>query len=281
MRRTLSFRAVSCILVLFLFLPGCATIPKGPTPEERAAFGTIGVSRASFRPAAEFAVPAKGRPEGAVKGAAIAFAGVLEGGLRNSQGLSGEAAGFYLLFLVALATAATPVGAVVGAVRAMPGKEAASTEALTKEILERMRIQEVLREEVLRAGTAATGRRFVPIEGAGPASADNVAVYEPLSGSGIDTVLEVSLLRIALESDTWGSDPPLSFVMSARCRLVRVADGAVIDDYVYRTASLPRKFAAWIADNGEQLGRGYEEGYRNLAQGIVHRTFLDAPKKKK
>lgn len=281
MKRTLSTRAIVPVLILFLIHSGCATTRKAPTPEDRASIGTLGVARARYLPATEFDVPAKGRPEGAVKGAAIAFAGVLEGGMRGGSGMSGEAAGLYLLFLVALATAATPVGAVVGAIKAMPGKEAASSEALAKEILERMGTQEVLRAEVLRTGIEKTGYRIVPVDGVGPSTADNVATYGSLAGQGIDAVLEVALQRIALETETWGSDPPLKFTMKARCRLVRVPDGTVIDDHEYRTLSVYRKFSAWSADNAAALGEEYEEGYRKLAAGIVGRIFLEGRQPKK
>lgn len=274
MKRTLSARAIVSCLILILIQPGCATIRTGPTPEERASFGTIGVSRASFLPKTEFDIPAKGRAEGAVKGAAIAFAGVLEGGMQSAHGISGEAAGFYILFLFALATAAMPVGAVVGAVRAMPGKEAVSNETLAMEILERMRTQEVLRDEVVRVGFEKTERRIVPVDGVGPASADNAATYESLAGRGIDTVLEIALRRIALESETWGSDPPLKFTMKAGGRLIRVSDGAVIDDHEYTASSTSRTFTGWTTDNGALLGREYEKGYRKLAADIVLRIFL-------
>jgi len=272
MKRTLSARAIVYVLVLFLILPGCATTHKAPTPEELTSFGTIGVTRAFYLPETDFDVPAKGRPEGAIKGAAVAFAGVMEGGMRVP--VSGEAAGFYLLFLFALATAATPVGAVVGAVRAMPGKEAASSEALAKEILERMRTQEVLRDEILGAGIEKSGHRLIPVDGVGPSSVDNVVTYKSLAGKGIDTVLEVALQRIALESDTWGSNPPLKFTMKARCRLVRVADGTVIDDHEYRTSSAERRFTDWTSDNAALLGKEYANGYRKLASAVIQRIFL-------
>jgi len=273
MKRTLAARAIVYVLILFLTLPGCATTHKAPTSEELTSLGIIGVSRAFYLPETDFDVPAKGRPEGAIKGAAIAFAGVLQGGMQGANGISGEAAGFYLLFLFALATAATPVGAVVGAVRAMPGKEAASSEALAKEILERMRTQEILRDEILDAGIEKSGHRLIPVDGVGPSSADNVVSYESLAGMGIDTVLEVALQRIALESEKWGSNPPLMFTMKARCRLIRVADGTVIDDHEYRTSSAERRFADWTSDNAALLGKEYVDGYRKLASAIIQRIF--------
>jgi len=273
MKRTLAAREIVYVLVLFLTLPGCATTHKAPTPENLTSLGTIGVTRAFYLPETDFDVPAKGRPEGAIKGAAIAFVGVLGEGIRGANGISGEAAGFYLLFLLALATAATPVGAVVGAVRAMPGKEAASSEVLAKEILERMRTQEILRGEILDAGIENSGHRLIPVDGVGPSSMDNVVTYESLAGKGIDTVLEVALQRIALESEKWGSNPPLKLTMKARCRLVRVSDGTVIDDHEYRTSSAERRFTGWTFDNGALLGKEYVDGYRKLASAIIQRIF--------
>jgi hypothetical protein len=271
MKRTLAARAIVYVLVLFLILPGCATTHKTPIPEEPTSLGTIGVTRAFYLPETDFAVPAKGRPDGAIKGAASAFAGVMIGGMQVP--VSGEAAGFYLLFLLALATAATPVGAVVGVVRAMPGKEAASSEALAKEILERMRTQEVLRGEILGAGIEKSGHRLIPVDGVGPSSVDNVVTYKSLAGKGIDTVLEVALQRIALESEKWGSNPPLKFTMKARCRLVRVEDGTVIDDHEYQTSSTERRFTDWTSDNAALLGKEYVDGYRKLASAIIQRIF--------
>ena len=279
MKRTLSARAIVSCLILFLIQPGCATTHKAPTPEERATFGTIGIARASYLPETKFDVPAKGRPDGAVKGAGIAFFGVLAGGMQGGAGGAGPGAGLYLVFLAALASAAAPVGAVVGAIKAMPADEAAASEKLAKEILERMRTQEVLRDEVIRAGIETSGHRLIPVDGVGPSSADNVVTYESLAGKGIDTVLEVALLRIALESEMWGSDPPLKFALKARCRLIRVPDGTVIDDHEYRTLSVYRKFSVWGVDNAALLGREYEEGYRKLVADIVQRIFLSPPPK--
>ena len=276
MKRTLSLKTIASCLILFLIQPGCATNRKAPTPEERASFGTIGVARASYLPETDFDIPAKGRPAGAVKGAEIAFAVVLEGGMRGMGGMGGndKGAATYLLALVGLATAAAPVGAIVGAVKAMPGKEAASSEALTKEILERLRSQEVLRGEVLRAGIAKTGRRLVPVDGGGPSAADNTATYESLAEKGIDTVIEVALRRIALESERWGSDPPLKLAMRARCRVIRVRDGKQVEDEEYFFWSEQRSFSEWTADTAALLGRAYEDGHRRLAADIIRRVFL-------
>jgi|GEM_PF-1752936 len=279
MKGILSSKSIVSCLILFLIQPGCATTHKAPIPEERAPFGTIGVVQASYLPETEFDVPAKGRPAGALKGAGIAIAAVLEGGMRGMGGMGGNETGaaIYMLALVGLAMATAPVGAVVGAVKAMPGKEAAASEALTEKVLERMRTQEVMRNEVLQAGIEKTGRRLVPVDGVGPSAADTTAIYESLAGKGIDTVLEVALRRIALESEQWGSDPPLKLAMRARCRVVRVGDGTQVDDEEYFFLSVPRKLSEWTADTAALLGRAYEEGYQRLAADIIQRVFMATP----
>lgn len=268
-------RAIVVFLVVSLLQAGCASLRKGPTPEERASYGTIGVASASYLPEFRYDVPAKGRSAGAAKGAAIAFFGVFAGGMQGGAG-AGPYAGFYLLVVTALAAAATPVGAVLGATYAMPGEEAASSENLALEILEREGTQEILRDEILTEEAGETGNEFLPVFGIGPVSVDNDVAYDSLAGSGIDTVLEVSMRRIALESDKWGSDPPLRLSMKARCRLVRVGDNAVIDDHEYLSRSGTAKLSEWTADDAAKLEAEYEQGYRELAAGVISRLFLSS-----
>ncbi len=265
-------RAIVLILVLSLLQAGCASLRKGPTPEERASFGTIGVASASYLPEFRYDVPAKGRPEGAAKGAAIAFSAVFAGGMQGGAG-AGPAAGVYLLVVAALAAVATPVGAIIGAAYAMPEEEAASSEKLAMEILERAETQEVLRDEILMEGSSEAEHSFLPVDGFGPVSVDNDVSYSSLAGSGIDTVLEVAMRRIALESDKWGSDPPMRLAMKARCRLVRVGDNTVIDDHEYLARSGSAKLSEWAADNAARLEAEYEQGYRELAAGVISRLF--------
>lgn len=268
-------RAIVVVLIVSLIQSGCASLRKGPTPEERASFGTVGVSRASYPPEFEYDVPAKGRPAGASKGAAIAFFGVLAGGMQGGAG-AGPGAGIYLIVVTALATAAAPVGAVIGAAYAMPGDEAAENEKLALAILERMGTQEVMRDAILNEGFGETERSILPVDGIGPVSVDNDVTYGSLAGSGIDTVLEVAMRRIALESEKWGSDPPLRLAMKARGRLIRVGDNTVIDDHEYLSRSGSAKLSEWTADHAEMLEAAYGQGYRELAADIISRIFLSS-----
>ncbi len=190
---------------------------------------------------------------------------------------TGPGVGVYLIVLTAVAAAAIPVGAVVGAISAMPDDEAASSEKLAVEILTRMGTQEVLRDEILKEGSGKTERSFLPVHAIGPVSVDNDVTYSSLAGSGIDTVLEVAMRRIALETDKWGSEPPLKLAMNARCRLARVADNTVIDDHLYLAQSAPAKLSEWTADHAARLEAEYEQGYRKLAADVISRLFLSKP----
>lgn len=274
-RSSLPVKAIVCCLVLFLIHSGCATSPKSPVPpscEERASFGTVGVARSYHLPATEIDAYAKGRGSGAAKGAGSYFGGILLGGLMYTPHEPYSAA-FYLGFLCAVAVVALPVGAVVGATKAMPGGEVASCERLLGEFLDRASPQEDLQDEILRAGAETTNHRLVPVYEAGPGTSDNVALYNPLAGKGFDTVLEVSVQRIALEARDTGRDPPLALVLDARSRLIRLGDGTTVYENTYRHSSDPLRFAEWAADNAALLDREYEVGVREIALAITYWNF--------
>jgi hypothetical protein len=64
--------------------------------------------------------------------------------------------------------------------------------------------------------------------------------------------------------------------MRARCRLIRIGDNTVIDDHEYLARSGSAKLSEWTADNAEMLEAAYEQGYRELAAGIISRLFLSS-----
>lgn len=165
--------------------------------------------------------------------------------------------------------AALPVGAVYGAIAAMPGEEAASCELLVRRIPRRTSPQEDLQGEVLRAGAEGTANRLFPVDEVGPKRIDDVAAYDALEGNGIQTVLEVSVERIALKADKTGSDPPLALIMEARSRLIRARDRTVVNVNKFRHSSTLRKFAEWAADNAALLDKEYGDGVRKLALDII------------
>lgn len=278
-RRTLSFKSILYCLILFLIHPGCATsrvATAPPSPEERAAFGTVGVARAKYFPETGVDVYAKGQAAGAAKGALDAFGSVfLEGGKHIPSDPS--VGTVYLVFLGAVAVLAMPVGAYIGAGKAMPKEEAAACERLVRETLERTDPQGDLQDELLRAGDEETEWRLIPVDEAGPATADNVATYESLAGKGIGTVLEASLERVALKAVEGGRDPDLVLVMEARTRLVRVEDGKVLRDNRFVHTITSRKFSEWADDSAARLNKGYEDGLRKLALAITYWTFEPRP----
>jgi len=258
-RQAVSAKALVYCLLPVIIHSGCATARIYPTPPasvERATFGTIVVARAFHL--AETGVDAHAREgvAGAGKGAGTAFATVPGRGVKVSSDVSSGA----------------------GAMKAMPGKEAASYEMLALEILERTNPQEDLQDELLRAWAKEKKHRHVLVEEAGPATVDNVATYDSLAGKGIDTVLEASVERIALGAIETGSDPPLALVIEARSRLIHVGNGTAVNDHkhdnIYRYASSPRKFAEWAADNATLLDKEYESAVRGLAVAIAWWNFV-------
>jgi len=100
-----------------------------------------------------------------------------------------------------------------------------------------------------------------------------VVDYGGFAPPGIDSIVEVGVISVGFMGEKWGSNPPLKFTMKARCRLVRVADGTVIDDHEYQTSSTERRFTVWTSDNAALLGKEYVDGYRKLASAIIQRIF--------
>ncbi|MCZ6886344.1 MAG: hypothetical protein O7E53_08300, partial [Alphaproteobacteria bacterium] len=68
------------VAVLLAVVGGCAqkrndnVLPPPPTEDQRAGFGTVGLTSARFTPEISFRLPAKGSGEGAERGAVLGAA---------------------------------------------------------------------------------------------------------------------------------------------------------------------------------------------------------------
>jgi hypothetical protein len=197
------------------------------------------------------------------------MAGLAGGGAAGAiGGPVGMAVGMALGLLIGL-----PYGAVYGARYAMPGGEVDSCLRLLTETQERAALQQHLQDEVLQAAAGKIEHPLVPVHELGPATPDNVAAYGSMAEKGVQTILEVSVERVALGATDKGSDPPLSLTMDAHSRLIRPADGKIVNETKFRRSSGHRKFAEWVADNAALLDREYKDGIRKLALDIIDWNF--------
>lgn len=236
----------------------------------------MGVVSARFLPEVVLDLPAKGRIDGAVRGAGrgfLAWGGVpLRVGAEAMRGCSGEACGYAAIGFLAVAAASGTVGAVVGgvkgAIRAMPAEEARRIEEATRHMAD-LKIQETVRDRALEEAEDASGFTVVAVPDAGPTASDCAVDYRGLAAEGIDTVAEVSVLSVGFRGEKWGRNPPLSVFLKARVRRYRTGEGRMLEEKELSYRSPERYFSDWMADGAALVEEEFEAGYGALAERIA------------
>jgi hypothetical protein len=283
--KSISQRLIASLCAIVLALQsGCAlpTRPVVPKTQYQATLGRVAIVATSQAPdiKLEFLVRSKG--EGAVKGAGSTFLSCMGG--MGSGSCSGEMCGaVYALWFVACGVAGV-VGGVAGAVSAPGSEKVRTAENNIYAALAVENIQESLREQIVAAATA-NGTRLVSVS---PESMQLVAQlrdYRSLAAAGVDTVLEVTLVKVSTgslnlmgtEVKGEGSNPALYLLMTAHVRLIRTSDNIEVfaSDYFYSGERL--RLSEWAANNAEPLLHSLQVGYSVLAAHIYENIFMLYP----
>ena len=261
------------IVALLILQLGCGgtsvRLPPPPSEQLRMHFGTVGVVSVQFAPKVKTLTPAKGWASGAARGAART-----EGKLMDATTGMGPDAGF--ICCVVLTPFALCGGALSGAVKAPSAAEIkAAQEKLNKDVPTNIEIQEKMRAQLLQVAREESHYAFVVLEDRGPVAPDEKLNYRSLEGHGIDTVLEIGVLNFGLKGDWTEINPPLTFFMTLRTRLIRIADGEVVYAATLRYESLTNHaFDIWAANDGQLLKEEFSPCYSTLAEKIVEEVFL-------
>jgi len=198
------------------------------------------------------------RTEYASDGAALATAAVLATPQLGDPGVE-MGAGFIGLALV-------PFAATMGAVHAsrskMPLESLAACEADLEQVMTAMADQQCLRDSFLKAASAQTQRRFLPVEALGSAMPEDT-----VPSATLETVLEELRLQ-----KTTASDTSYALLIKARVRLVRAQDGAVLYDEAFSYQSGTALFVDWSCPKAFQ--RVAQTGYRTLAAQMVEKLSV-------
>jgi tetratricopeptide (TPR) repeat protein len=164
--------------------------------------------------------------------------------------------------------------------------EAAET-AITAVLADRTH-QAVVRDAVFRLAAAHTRRTLVPLPGESCPSAAETSTYRPLATHGIDTVIEITLQRLALQSQTrvveegrssWSIisaaalNPYLTVAVTARTRVLRTADGTVLYDHVGEYSGRGATFPDWGANDAQLLRDGLDQLFQKMARAVVAQVF--------
>lgn len=283
--RTSSLRHYLAIVLLsfaLLVIPfGCAHIPKTATPspdQKKVDLGTIGIVTGRFPPEVKLQKPmgkAGGAGAGALVGAATAGGTVL-----YVAGCAGPVGILLLAYPPVTAVAAgitgagALIGGVVGAAKGESSKKIKETKNTLNEALPKFNIQEKIVEEFLKIAHERTRHHFISLDHKGPATPDEEVNYHFLINEGIDTALEISHLKFGLVRKETNINPPLSFQMKIRARLVRVVDSTELYAHTFKYESGHKKFIDWSADNGQPFKEEFNQGIQNLASDIVDVILL-------
>ena len=264
-------------LCFLLFVPaGCGHVSPARSERSSDVVRTAGIVTADFLPDVRLDLPGKGRVDGAVRGAGRGFLAGAEIPLRilgeGMSGCSSKECGYVAIGILAVATATGTVGAVVGgvhgAIEAMPAREARRMEEATEE-LANLRIQEILGNRILEAGTRSVACRYVPIPYAAWSTPEEEGDYRFLTGEGFDSILEIGAVSVGFRGTKWGSDPPLSVFLTVRVRRYGGRDGKFLGEENLLYESGERKFAEWMADGAAPAEEQFERGYREIAGRVV------------
>jgi hypothetical protein len=273
-------RIISILFVLLLSINGCAYVPheitSPPAEQIKIDFGKICVVSARFQPETNFKKP-RGKIASAAAGAGIGvlIVGEVVGGI-----VAIDPPSIILIAYPPVAAGigcavggAALIGGVVGAVQGESSKKIKETEKTLNHLVAELRIQETMREQFVSVFRKHTRDSFYLIQGKGPNAPDEEISYAFLTDEGIDTVLELSVLRFGLWGES-GLNPPLTFFMTVRAKVIRVKDSSIIYSHTFRYEGTYQKFTDWASGNGQLFREEFKQCYPTLANDIVAKLFL-------
>ena len=275
---------------LFLVQTGCATAPQkpfGPTEptylneQDRGRIGTVGIVAARFVPEIDVESLKPSAGFGAAKGAVTGAVVGATGATLLAQLLI--CAGFPFSCSAILQTAAEQglaQGALVGGLHGTLNERRGVTEAEIKtavdavnSAIQELKVQQQLLGRVTGYAHDEMTTSFVPLPEIGPASLDVLPDYGSIADRHIDSVLETSVVKLATSSIE-KITPGFALKMTARARLIRLADHAILSDQTFQFYSETRPFAEWAGQDAKEFRGALKRGYRELAEQIIDEFFL-------
>ena len=180
-----------------------------------------------------------------------------------------------------------PVAAVVGGIEAegekggarLSNKDKSEIEATFRKAVAEHRAEDELRERVVAQASTAMVQKIIDMGTGGVINPAKKTDYAPFAEKGVETILEVGVIDIAVSvGDDRSGDRYLTVSVAGRARLIRVADGRVLwsdeERALHREGhSLPQ----WNLNDDVRLTSEVVGALDNLAQEFVFKAFLESP----
>lgn len=262
-------RLVTLTLIAAFCIGGCAGMPIATLPplanDVKQGLGTVGVLKEDAAVGTDFGTP-HGKISGLLMGAASGAA---------ELGAMGAWAGGPILGGVFAVLGAT-AGAVMGANEGLSGEQSQEAEqqaATLKDIAAESNPYDALRQRLQESAKTRTKQRLVVLENNGSPTSGQPD-FTILTGAGIDTVLELSDIRIGLNAvyrreNNRVINHPNHLEVSVHTRLVRIANREVIDerDVAYRSP-VAHDFIDWTVDDASLFRRELDTALTELTATI-------------
>jgi hypothetical protein len=288
-------------LVFFLFM-GCSHDPPIESSNNEPYKGTLGsvaiVSEATKTAEIGYLTPAKGFGEAffrgvrggsdaAIWGVMLTSGIVLYPVLNFSDQLPHEAQGYvlmplFLALVTAAVTAAVPIGleaGIEGAIRADSRETVEQSEAALKAAIIKLKVQETMRDHVLRVAQQETRRPIVSFPEQGLALPNDSGPVPRSQDPGPDTVLTTYVYFFGLETEDPARNRPMKLDMAVWTKLLQRSNGEAlrkkVDERTFSCRSQARTFSEWAANRAQPLRDELDKCYHSLAREIV-RELLGA-----
>jgi hypothetical protein len=194
----------------------------------------------------------------------------------------GRAAGFCVL---AVATPYFTVRyAVNQATTGVAADEIETGSAAIRRVLADATYPAALRDRLFQEAVTHTGLVVVLLPADERLPTAEPGTYRHVTPLGIDTVLELTVHRVALEhrhratKSVWSVsatdlNPSLPLVVTARTRVVKTADGTELYAYTREWTGRVASFTEWAANDAEQLREALGQLLPDIARDVVAQVF--------
>lgn len=258
------------LLMSFLLITGCAHQPQPPSPLPESVqqqLGRIGVVVRARGEDEPLRIPGAGRIGSIGRGASV---GAVMGAGLGAQG----AAGAYILAPFAIA-GGLALGLVGGAAYGAVASEAwEEPSAAFRSVLEEVSLTKTLPER-LADFSRMHGYEMTDLSRVLPSDPPQKFGYSAAVTDGIDTVLEIEDLTVNLAPAEFMVKPQRGLVLSAHAQLIRVVDGAIIDERIVADEQGPvLDLDSWMANHAGRFREEVVQASQRLAETVVSEYFI-------
>jgi len=173
----------------------------------------------------------------------------------------------------------TPIACIVGGLSTESESEVQEAEALLRNAVSELNIQDTFQYHFLRIARKKTPYIILPLEDIEFDDIEEKLNYSSLADKGVDTIVWIDNSKICLTTkNTSGINPSLSFIMTFNVDLIRAKDGEVVYRYIWEKECDDDEFVDWADNYAEPFRKEFNRCCKSVAEQIVEDLFLTEPR---